>query len=236
MNFIRTEWGVAIERPGAEPLLIRHIIGVGRNYAEHAKEMGGDRPERPMLFSKNPMAAALPSEDIVIPTICQDREQVDFEGELAVITGERCRDVPEKDALKVVLGYCCANDVSARWWQKEGSGGQFNRGKSFDTFCPMGPRLTPASDVPDPQALELVTRVNGDEMQRSSTSLMMFPVATLVAEISRGTTLLPGTVILTGTPAGVGFARKPPVFLKAGDVVEVEISGLGTLSNRVREE
>ncbi len=236
MNFIRTEWGVAVERAGAEPLLIRHIIGVGRNYAEHAQEMGGDRPERPMLFSKNPLAAALPTEDIVIPKICQDREQVDFEGELAVIIGERCRDVPLASALDVVLGYCCANDVSARWWQKEGSGGQFNRGKGFDTFCPTGPHVTPASDVPDPQSLELVTRLNGEEMQRSSTSMMMFPVVTLVAEITRGTTLLPGTVILTGTPAGVGFARKPPRFLKDGDVVEVGISGLGTLTSRVREE
>lgn len=236
MNFIRTEYGVAVERAGGDPLLIRHIIGVGRNYADHAQEMGADRPERPMLFSKNPYAACLPSDDIVIPQICQDREQVDFEGELAVIIGEQCRDVPEGEALGVVLGYCCANDVSARWWQKEGSGGQFNRGKGFDTFCPLGPRVTPASDVHDPQSLELVTRLNGEEMQRASTSLMMFPVATLVAEISRGTTLLPGTVILTGTPSGVGFARTPKVFLKAGDVVEVEISGLGTLTSRVREE
>ncbi len=236
MNFIRTEFGVAVERDGGEPLQIRHIIGVGRNYADHAQEMGADRPERPMLFSKNPFAACLPNDDIVIPKICQDREQVDFEGELAVIIGEPCRDVSEAEALGAVLGYCCANDVSARWWQKEGSGGQFNRGKGFDTFCPLGPRVTPTSDVPDPQSLELVARLNGEEMQRSSTSLMMFPVATLVAEISRGTTLLPGTVILTGTPSGVGFARTPQVFLKGGDVVEVEISGLGMLTSRVREE
>lgn len=235
MNLIRTDLGVAIERPSAEPLLIRHIIGVGRNYVEHAREMGGEGLERPMLFTKNPYAAALPTEDIVIPKICQDREQVDFEGELAVIVGEKCRDVPEAEALGVVLGYCCANDVSARWWQKEGSGGQFNRGKSFDTFCPLGPAVVAASDVPDPQALELTTRLNGEVMQNSTTSLMMFSVARLVQEISQGTTLLPGTVILTGTPAGVGFARKPPVFLKDGDVVEVEISGIGVLRSRVRE-
>lgn len=236
MELIRTEWGVAVARPGADPLLIRHIIGVGRNYAEHAAEMGADRPERPLIFTKSPASAILTGDDIVIPKICQDREQVDFEGELAVYIGERCRDVPESRALSVVLGYSCANDVSARWWQKEGAGGQFDRGKSFDTFCPLGPRVTPATDVPDPQNLTLVTRVAGEEMQRASTSTMLFPIARLIADLSRGTTLLPGTVLVTGSPAGVGFARSPQRFLRAGDTVEVEITGLGTLVNRVRLE
>lgn len=235
MHFVRTHWGVAVERPDAEPLLIRQIVGVGRNYVEHAREMGGGGLERPMLFTKNPMAAALPSEAIVIPPLCQDREQVDYEGELAVILGETCRDVPEERALAVVLGYCCANDVSARWWQKEGSGGQFHRGKSFDSFCPLGPFVTPSVSVPDPQGFELETRLNGEVVQRSSTSLMMFPVARLIHEITQGTTILAGTVILTGTPAGVGFARNPPRFLKDGDLVEVEITGLGTLASRVRD-
>ncbi len=236
MELIRTEWGVAVARPGADPLLIRHIIGVGRNYAEHAAEMGADRPERPLIFTKSPASAILTGDDIVIPKICQDREQVDFEGELAVYIGERCRDVPEERALSVVLGYSCANDVSARWWQKEGAGGQFDRGKSFDTFCPLGPRVTPAADVPDPQNLTLITRVAGEEMQRAGTSTMLFPIARLIADLSRGTTLLPGTVLVTGSPAGVGFARSPQRFLRAGDTAEVEITGLGTLVNRVRLE
>ena len=236
MNLMRTPWGVAVDRPAGEPLLIRHIVCVGRNYAKHAKEMGGDRPERPMLFTKNPAAAALPTDDIVIPKICQDREQVDYEGELAVCIGQRCRDIPIENALSMVLGYSCVNDVSARWWQKKGAGGQFCRGKSFDTFCPLGPVVTPASDIPDPQSLDLTTRLNGEIMQQSSTSLMMFPVAMLIHEISQGTTLLPGTVILTGTPAGVGAARTPPRFLKSGDTVEVEISGLGVLTNNVTLE
>ncbi len=239
MNLIRTELGVAVETPAGEPLLLRHIIGVGRNYADHAKEQAADIPERPMLFTKNPASACLSGEEIVIPPICQDREQVDFEAELAVIIGRKpggglVRDVPLAEALACVLGYCCGNDVSARWWQKEGSGGQFCRGKGFDTFCPLGPTVVPAGQVPDPQALRVVCRVNGAVMQDAPTSQMIFSVATLVSECSRGTTLLPGTVIMTGTPGGVGMARKPPVYLKAGDTVEIEISGLGTLRNRVR--
>lgn len=241
MNLIRTEHGVAIVKPTGEPVLIRHIIGIGMNYAAHAHEQGKGVPERPVIFTKNPMAASLHGDDIVIPLICQDRPQVDFEAELAVIIGTQpngrmVRDVPRDQALSCVLGYAAANDVSARWWQKDGAGGQFCRGKSFDTFCPLGPRVVPAKDIPDPQALKVVCRVNGQTMQDSSTSDMIFNVATLVHECSRGTTLLPGTVILTGTPSGVGMARKPPVFLNEGDRVEVEIDHIGTLANRVRVE
>jgi 2-keto-4-pentenoate hydratase/2-oxohepta-3-ene-1,7-dioic acid hydratase in catechol pathway len=161
---------------------------------------------------------------------------VDFEGELAVVIGDRARDVSKADALKYVLGYCVANDVSARWWQKTGSGGQFFRGKSFDTFCPLGPGIVPASEVKNPNALRLRTTVNGHIMQDASTSEMVFDVATLVSDLSRGMTLLPGTVILTGTPSGVGMSRKPPVWLKDGDVVEVAVEGVGVISNRVRFE
>jgi 2-keto-4-pentenoate hydratase/2-oxohepta-3-ene-1,7-dioic acid hydratase in catechol pathway len=211
------------------------ILAIGRNYAEHAAEMGSAAPERPLVFMKNPAAVIGDGDAIVIPPICREPgPQVDFEGELAVIIDRDCRDVAPADALAFVRGYACANDVSARWWQKEGSGGQFCRGKSFDTFCPLGP-LVPASAVPDPQALAIRTRVNGVVMQESTTALMLFTVAELVAELSRGMTLLAGTVILTGTPAGVGAARKPPVFLGQGDVVEVEIDGVGTLSNPVIE-
>jgi 2-keto-4-pentenoate hydratase/2-oxohepta-3-ene-1,7-dioic acid hydratase in catechol pathway len=211
------------------------ILAIGRNYAEHAAEMGGAALARPLVFMKNPASVVRDGEAIVIPPICRESgPQVDFEGELAVVIDRDCRDVPLADALHFVRGYACANDVSARWWQKEGSGGQFCRGKSFDTFCPLG-RIVPAAEVGDPQSLAIRTRVNGVLMQQSNTRLMLFPVATLVAELSRGMTLLAGTVILTGTPAGVGAARTPPVFLKHGDVVEVEIERIGKLRNPVIE-
>lgn len=240
MHITHTPFGLAVQTPKGE-VPIRHIIGVGQNYAAHAREQGKAPPERPMLFTKNPFAAILSGEDIVIPKICQDREQVDFEAELGVIVGWHpsgafVRDCPLEHALASVLGYVAANDVSARWWQKDGSGGQFNRGKSFDTFCPIGPRVIPAAQVPDPQALNLRCKLNGTVMQDTPTSDMIFSVATLIHEISRGTTILPGTLILTGTPSGVGFARTPPVFLKDGDQVEVEVDGVGTISNRVRFE
>ncbi|MBL0928013.1 MAG: fumarylacetoacetate hydrolase family protein [Phycisphaerales bacterium] len=239
MNLIRTDLGVAAETPGG-PLPIRHIIGIGRNYAEHAAEQGADVPDRPMVFTKNPASACLSGDDIVVPRVCQDREQADYEGELAVILGRRARDVSEAQARDpasgIVLGYCCGNDVSARWWQKTGSGGQFCRGKSFDTFCPLGPSIVPAAHVPDPQSLSIVTRLNGAVVQSASTGQMIFSVSYLIAELSRGTTLLPGTVILTGTPSGVGMSRNPPVWLRHGDTVEVEIQGLGVLRNRVRFE
>jgi len=210
------------------------ILCIGKNYADHAAEMGGAAPERPVLFMKNPASACGDGDAIVIPAICDEHgPQVDYEGELAVIVGRDCRDVPEDRALSFVGGYAAANDVSARWWQREGSGGQFCRGKGFDTFCPIGP-VAPAAQVPDPQALRVVTRLNGQVMQDASTSQMIHPVARIVAELSRGTTLLAGTVILTGTPAGVGFGRTPKVFLKDGDVVEVEIAGVGRVRNPVR--
>lgn len=249
MDLLKTDFGVSIRLPGGGEVPIRHILGIGRNYAEHAKEQGAKAPDRPMVFSKNPAAACLGGDDIVVPKACQDREQVDFEGELGVVVGWKgcgtgakptrenfCRDVALAEALSCVLGYVAANDVSARWWQKEGSGGQFNRGKSFDTFCPIGPRLVPASEVPDPQQLRVTTRVNGVVMQDASTGEMIFSVATLVSDLSRGTTLLPGTLILTGTPSGVGMARNPPAWLKNADLVEVEVERIGTLANRVRFE
>jgi len=238
MTLIKTPFGIAVQVTGGEPLPVRHIIGVGMNYAAHAKEQGKGVPERPMLFTKNLMAAALNGDDIRVPKVCQDRPQVDLEAELGVIIGHRkdgrpVRDVPKAEALSCVLGYVAANDVSARWWQKDGSGGQFYRGKSFDTFCPIGPRVVPAAEVPDPQSLRLSSRLNGQVMQDSTTADMIFDVATLISEMSLGTTILPGTLILTGTPSGVGFARTPPIFLKHGDIVEVEVAGIGTIKNKV---
>jgi len=240
MNLVKTPMGAGVQTPEGV-LAIPAIMGIGMNYAAHAREQGKGVPERPVLFTKNPFAAILDGEDIVVPRVCQDRPQVDFEAELGVIIGRRpngglVRDVPLADALRCVLGYVAANDVSARWWQKEGSGGQFCRGKGFDTFCPIGPRVVPAAEIPDPQSLGLRCRVNGTVMQDTPTSDMIFNVATLIAELSRGTTLLPGTLILTGTPSGVGMARTPPVFLKEGDVVEVEVERIGTIRNRVRFE
>lgn len=239
MNLSRHDFQISVQPPqGAAggPIFLHHIMGIGLNYAEHAREQGAAIPERPVVFAKNTAALTLDGEEIRVPKACQDKPQVDFEGELAVIIGRAARDVSRNEALSYVLGYAAANDVSARWWQKQGSGGQFYRGKSFDTFCPIGPRVTPASDVPDPNKLRLTTRLNGETMQDSTTGDMIFDVATLIAELSRGITLLPGTVILTGTPPGVGMARNPQVFLKDGDLVEIEIEKLGTLRNRVRFE
>jgi 2-keto-4-pentenoate hydratase/2-oxohepta-3-ene-1,7-dioic acid hydratase in catechol pathway len=226
------------------------IYCIGRNYAEHAAEMGNDPLEHPILFFKNPASVIGDGDAIVIHSICDEpslpageglevreiaREQVDYEGELAVVLARDCRDVPERDALACISGYAAANDVSARWWQRHGSGGQYSRGKSFDTFCPIGP-VTPASKVPDPQNLRLVTRLNGEVVQDANTSTMIFSVARLIAELSRGMTLMANSIILTGTPSGVGAARKPPRFLKDGDVIEVEIESVGRVRNRVRHE
>ena len=240
MPLLRSSNGVSVFTSAGVSLPLIQVLGIGRNYADHAKEMGGggSAPEAPMVFTKNAAAACLNGDEIVVPAICQDREQVDYEGELAVVIGHGpggtpCRDVARADALGHVLGYCCANDVSARWWQKTGSGGQFFRGKSFDTFCPLGPWVVSAAEVGDPGRLSINTRVNGEVRQNSSTAEMIFDVASLICELSRGMTLLPGTVILTGTPSGVGAGRNPPQFLKHGDVVEVSIEMLGTLTNRV---
>ncbi|HMN97661.1 MAG TPA: fumarylacetoacetate hydrolase family protein [Phycisphaerales bacterium] len=227
-----------------EPRRVPAILAIGRNYAEHAREMGASAPEapppHPMVFMKNPAAIIGDGETIIIPRCCADPdsggpEQVDYEGELAVIIGRACRDATERSALGFVGGYAAANDVSARWWQRHGSGGQFCRGKSFDTFCPIGP-VKPAGEVADPSTLRIVVRLGTEVVQEDSTANMLFPVPRLIAELSRGTTLLPGTVILTGTPAGVGSARKPPRWLRAGDVVEVAIEGVGRVRNSVAAE
>ncbi|MEY2715545.1 MAG: hypothetical protein RIT24_1888 [Planctomycetota bacterium] len=212
------------------------IIAIGRNYADHAAEMGTKTDERPMVFMKNPASVCRTNDLIVIPRVCREGgPQVDYEGELAFEIARDCRDVPEAEAMSVIAGYRVANDVSARWWQKTGSGGQFCRGKSFDTFCPMTD-LVPAGAVADPQNLDIETILNGQTVQKANTRLMVFPIKYLVAELSRGMTLLAGTIVLTGTPAGVGAGRNPPLFLKDGDTVEVKIAQVGHLLNKVREE
>jgi 2-keto-4-pentenoate hydratase/2-oxohepta-3-ene-1,7-dioic acid hydratase in catechol pathway len=211
------------------------IFCIGRNYAAHAAEMQSAPPERPTVFMKNPASVIGPQDDIVIPPICHEHgPQVDFEGELAAIIGRDAKDVLEHEAIDFVSGWAVANDVSARWWQKKGSGGQWIRGKSFDTFCPMSPAVS-AADIQDPQALVITTTVSGEVMQEGSTADMIFSVAGLIAELSRGLTLQAGTIILTGTPSGVGAARTPPRFLEDGDIVEIAIEGIGALRNTVRD-
>ncbi len=230
--------GVSLVCDDNTTLPITHILCIGRNYADHAIEQGAAPPERPMVFTKNPAATILHNEPIVIPDICRDPgtggpEQVDYEAELGVILHSAACNVSHDDALKHVAGYCCVNDVSARWWQKQGAGGQYCRGKSFDTFCPVGPKVVSPDEIDDIQNLRILCRVNGTVMQQDSTASMIFPVATLIAELSKATTLLPGTLICTGTPSGVGMARNPPVYLKEGDTVEVEIESIGNLKNTV---
>lgn len=217
------------------PIQPVNIFCIGLNYMDHAKEQGAELPANPVIFMKPTTCAIAHQDTIVIPRACEHGPEVDFEGELAVVIGKAARDVSEADALKHVLGYTVANDVSARRWQKQGGGGQWIRGKSFDTFCPLGPVLVTADEIPDPQTLAIHTKVSGKLMQQGHTRDMIFSVARIIAFVSRDTTLLPGTVILTGTPAGVGMARKPPVFLQAGDHVEIEIERIGKLSNPVRQ-
>lgn len=232
------EWG--LDRQMARvtrllaPLEPPLVVAVGLNYRQHAAETGARLPEQPLLFLKAPGCVVGPGADIVLPAAGPD--EVDYEGELAVIIGRPARDVSADRAPDYVLGYACANDVSARDWQLRRQGRQWARGKSFDTFCPLGPWLVTADEIPDPGALPIRTELNGRVMQDSSTADMIFPVAELVADLSRSLTLPAGTVILTGTPAGIGFTRQPPVFLRPGDRVSVTIGGIGTLENGVRTE
>ncbi len=217
------------------PIVPKTILCIGLNYAEHAKEGGRDLPERPVLFMKTPSATNHPGDEIVLPR-CLRSERVDYEAELAVVIGKPCKNVSRNEALDYVLGYTCGNDVSARDWQRNGGGGQWCRGKTFDTFAPLGPILVTADEIDDPNDLNIGTTLNGQTMQSANTSDMIFDVATLIEFLSSSTTLEPGTVIFTGTPQGVGFARTPPVYLKAGDEVTVEIEKIGKLTNPVNEE
>jgi 2-keto-4-pentenoate hydratase/2-oxohepta-3-ene-1,7-dioic acid hydratase in catechol pathway len=219
------------------PIPPRAILCIGVNYRRHAAEFGSAIPQRPVLFLKPPSAVQDPGAPIELP-VALASQSVDYEGELAVVIGRRCKNVSASEALAAVLGYTCANDVSARDWQKrpELGGGQWCRGKSFDTFAPLGPCLTLAAAIPDPQALELRTSVSGELRQQANTADMIFPVAELIAFLSGSTTLEPGTVILTGTPSGVGMGSDPPRWLQPGDTVSITIEGIGTLTNPVIAE
>jgi len=217
------------------PIDFRCIYAVGLNYRAHAEETGLEIPKYPMVFMKAPTATQNPGDPIVLPRYLRS-DKVDFEAELGVVIGRPCKNVQPEEALSYVLGYVCANDVSARDWQKEKGGGQFCRGKTFDTFCPVGPCLATADEIPDPSKLTIRSFVNDDKMQESGTDDMIFDVPTLISFLSGSTTLLPGTLILTGTPSGVGEARDPKRYLVPGDEVTVEIDGVGILTNPVVEE
>jgi 2-keto-4-pentenoate hydratase/2-oxohepta-3-ene-1,7-dioic acid hydratase in catechol pathway len=204
------------------------IVCVGLNYSDHAEEQGVALPERPILFAKWPNTLVGPGEPIVVPAIS---EKVDYEAELGVVIGTRAKGVSVENALEAVAGYLCVNDVSARDLQF--ADGQWVRGKSPDTFCPVGPQLVPASEIPDPQGLRIRAILNGATMQDSTTANMVFGVAEIVSFVSQAITLEPGDLIATGTPAGVGAFRDPPVFMLPGDEITIEIEGVGTLTNPV---
>jgi 2-keto-4-pentenoate hydratase/2-oxohepta-3-ene-1,7-dioic acid hydratase in catechol pathway len=207
------------------------IVCVGRNYAEHAAELGDEAPSEPLLFGKFPSALLGPGEPILIPP---EATHVDAEAELCVEIGRGGRRIPETKALDHIAGYRCANDVSARNIQYAES--QWTRAKGFDTFCPLGRELVPVSKLGDGSGLRVVQRLNGEVMQDGSTSDLIFSVPFLVAFVSNVFTLEPGDLILTGTPPGVGWAREPKVSLAPGDLVEVEVEGIGVLANPVAAE
>jgi 2-keto-4-pentenoate hydratase/2-oxohepta-3-ene-1,7-dioic acid hydratase in catechol pathway len=230
--------------PTSEPALVAKrlapleptaILCIGLNYRQHAAETNAPLPDFPVLFFKNPASVQNPGDPIVLPRWLASAK-VDYECELAVVIGRRVKNVPRSQALDYVLGYTCANDVSARDWQREGGGSQWCRGKSFDTFAPLGPVLVTSDEIPNPQTLRIRTLIGDETLQDSSTADMIFEVATLIEFLSGSTTLLPGTVILTGTPQGVGMARNPPRFLQHGETVTVDIEGIGALSNPVVAE
>jgi len=226
-----------VVKPGKilAPIVPPNILAIGLNYRRHAAESGKEAPKIPMLFIKSTSSLQNPGDPIEVPVKLASHE-VDFECELAIVIGKTCKNATRANALDYVLGYTCANDVSARDWQIQWGGGQFCQGKSFDTFCPLGPVLVTRDEIPNPNKLGIKTIVNGAALQDWNTDDMVFDVPALIEFLSGSKTLLPGTVILTGTPHGVGFARKPPVYLKEGDTVSIEIEKIGTLTNPVVNE
>jgi 2-keto-4-pentenoate hydratase/2-oxohepta-3-ene-1,7-dioic acid hydratase in catechol pathway len=222
--------GVKVLAPVPHP---QKVICIGLNYADHAKESGVAPPPEPVVFNKFPTAVAADGEPIVLPRVAK---AVDYEAELVAVIGTGGRHIAQDRALDHVAGYCPGHDVSARDWQLEKPSKQWLLGKTFDTFAPFGPELVTSDEVGDPGDLRIAFRLNGQTLQDSSTRQLIFSIAELVAYISQICTLLPGDVIFTGTPPGVGFARKPPLLLKPGDVAEVEIERLGVLRNPVVSE
>lgn len=212
---------------------VSKLLCIGLNYRDHALETGSPIPSEPVVFNKFPQAIIGPDDAIILPRVSHE---VDYEAELVVVIGQRGKNIPKEKAWPYVAGYLIGNDVSARDWQKGRPGGQWLLGKTPDTFAPIGPYFVTADEVGDPHALRVQLRLNGATMQDSSTKELIFGIDELIAHVSQIATLQPGDLIFTGTPPGVGAARKPPVFLKPGDVVEVEIEHLGVLRNTVIAE
>lgn len=239
---LRGSWETGFTPTGREirggrllaPLEPSAVYAIGLNYRDHAAETGAPVPEYPVVFMKNIRAVIGPDEPIRLPRRLRS-DEVDYEAELAVVLARDCRNASRANALSYVAGFTCANDVSARDWQMQRSGRQWCRAKSFDTFCPLGPWVVTPDELPDPLHLGIASSVNGAVMQRSNTAQMIFDVPALLEFLSADTTLPAGSVILTGTPHGVGMARQPPVWLRPGDTVCVEIDSLGTLRNPVVE-
>jgi 2-keto-4-pentenoate hydratase/2-oxohepta-3-ene-1,7-dioic acid hydratase in catechol pathway len=219
--------GATLRAPVPDP---RKIICLGLNYRDHAAESGAEIPKEPVLFSKYPTALIGHLGEIVLPEVSTE---VDYEAELVVVVGPGGRHIPRERAMRHVAGYTIGHDVSARDWQLHKPGKQWMAGKTFDTFAPVGPELVTTDEVPDPHNLGIRLRLNGRTMQESNTSQLIFRIDEIIAYLSKIFTLEPGDLIFTGTPGGVGMARKPPVWLQPGDIVEVEIDGLGTLRNSV---
>jgi len=215
------------------PLEPRQLIGIGQNYRRHAAESNSPPPEFPIIFFKNVGAVTATNKPIILPKTLVTHKP-DYEGELAVVIGKDCRDATEENALDYVLGYTIANDVSARDWQRDWGGSQWCRAKSFDTFCPLGPYLVTKDDITDPGKLRIKTTLNEEVVQDWGTDDMIFSVPKLIAFLSADTTIPVLSVILTGTPHGVGMGRKPPLWLKPGDTVRIEIEPIGELVNVVQ--
>ncbi|OCK82863.1 hypothetical protein K432DRAFT_415057 [Lepidopterella palustris CBS 459.81] len=219
------------------PRCVPNIRCLGLNYARHAREAGMSLPARPIVFYK-PRGAlhGRPFDPIRIPLVAQETPGLDYECELVAVIGRMCKDVTEADALEYVAGYCVGNDISHRELQLQRGGGQWAMGKGFDGWAPIGPGIVSSEIIGDPQNLNIMTKVNGEVMQESNTRDMVFSVAKTIEYLSQGTTLFPGDLIFTGTPEGVGMGRKPPLWLKDGDVVEVNLEGVGSCVNQIKFE
>jgi 2-keto-4-pentenoate hydratase/2-oxohepta-3-ene-1,7-dioic acid hydratase in catechol pathway len=217
------------------PLVPTDILCIGLNYRDHATEGGFDLPKVPMLFIKSSNTLNNPGDPILIPRLSS---QIDYEAELVIVIGRDAKNVKREEAFNYIFGYTCGNDVSARDWQRDKNlgGGQFARGKSFDTFCPLGPCIVTKDEIPNPNNLKIRCMLNDQVMQDHTTADMIFDVPTLIESLSSTLTLRAGSVIFTGTPQGVGFARKPPIWMKAGDTVVVELEKIGKLSNPLAAE
>lgn len=216
------------------PIIPVNILALGINYKKHGDETSMSVPSQPILFIK--ATSSLTGHDSLITLPAAGPNCVDYEAELACIIGKKAKNVAPDEAMDYIFGYTCANDVSARDWQLDKQKGQWARGKSFDTFCPLGPWIVTQDEIDDPNRLHIRAVLNGQTVQDASTSEMIFNIKEIVSHLSQSMTLLPGTVILTGTPEGVGFTRQPPLFLQAGDVISVEIEKIGTLTNGVAAE